>query len=314
MNQPSARPLRTMSGISKHFPGVIALSRVSLSLRAGEVLALMGENGAGKSTLMKILGGAYLPNEGGIAIDGQSVVLPNVHEAKRRGIALIHQELMLAPNLDIVSNIFLGNERSAGMLMPLRRREMSNRAAQLLERVGLKLAPTTPVSTLTAGQMQMVEIAKAMSANARIMVMDEPTSSLTLGESEQLFKIIRQLRDEGIGIIYISHRMEEVLTLADRITVLRDGRHVGDLSRAEATHEKIVALMVGRELSREYFPEKQQAASEEVVLEVKDLVVPGAPTGVTFTARRGEILGFAGLIGSGRTELMQTIFGVTPAL
>ncbi len=321
MNAPA---LLGMSGITKRFPGVTALERVSLSLAAGEVLALMGENGAGKSTLMKVLGGAYPPDEGEIFIDGKSVVLTGVREAKRRGIALIHQELMLAPNLDIASNIFLGSERAGGlgMLRPLDRREMNQKATALLTRVGLKRPSTTPVSTLTAGQMQMVEIAKALSVNARIIIMDEPTSSLTSGESEQLFKIIQQLRDEGIGIIYISHRMQEVLALADRITVLRDGRYIGDLSRAEATHDKIVALMVGRDLSNQYFPPKKlQAQGEpetrpgvEAILEVKDLMVPGAPTGVTFTAHRGEILGFAGLVGAGRTELMQSIFGATPAL
>ncbi|GDX94372.1 sugar ABC transporter ATP-binding protein [Planctomycetia bacterium] len=322
-----APALLAMSGITKRFPGVTALSRVSLSLAAGEVLALMGENGAGKSTLMKILGGAYPPDEGQIVIDGQAVVLTGVREAKRRGIALIHQELMLAPNLDIASNIFLGSEQAGGlgMLRPLGRRDMNQKAAVLLARVGLKRPPTTAVSTLTAGQMQMVEIAKALSVNARIIIMDEPTSSLTSGESEQLFKIIQQLRGEGIGIIYISHRMQEVLDLADRITVLRDGRYIGDLARAGATHDKIVALMVGRELSNQYFPPKKPRREEEPVpggtaetgiepvLEVKELLVPGAPAGVTFTARRGEILGFAGLVGAGRTELMQSIFGATPA-
>jgi ribose transport system ATP-binding protein len=311
-----------MKGITKRFPGVVALSKVSLTLEGGQVLALMGENGAGKSTLMKILGGAHIPDEGEILVDGRPVVLDGISTAKRLGIALIHQELMLAPNLDIASNIFLGREGNAqkigGMWRPLNRLDMGSRAAKLLERVGLRASPSTPVSTLTAGQMQMVEIAKALSANARIIIMDEPTSSLTAGESAELFKIIHQLRADGIGIIYISHRMEEVMALADRITVLRDGRYVGDLERAEATQEKIVAMMVGRELSTEYFPPKPQAgasaAAAEPVLEVRDVVVPGAPAGVSFTALRGEILGFAGLVGSGRTELMEAVFGVHPAL
>jgi ribose transport system ATP-binding protein len=307
--------LLEMSAITKRFPGVLALQGVSLSLRAGEVLALMGENGAGKSTLMKILGGAQQPDEGEIRMDGQKVVLDSVREAKRRGIALIHQELMLAPNLDIASNIFLGNEGGAGpMLRPLAKTALHERAAALLQRVGLTRPPTTPVSTLTAGQMQMVEIAKALALNARIIIMDEPTSSLTAGESEHLFAIIEKLRADGIGIVYISHRMEEVMKLADRITVLRDGRYVGDLSRAEATHEKVVALMVGRELSSHYFPEKRPRQAAETVLTVEGVVVPGAPVPVSFSAQRGEILGFAGLVGSGRTELMETLFGVTPAL
>ncbi|HXK20036.1 MAG TPA: sugar ABC transporter ATP-binding protein [Polyangiaceae bacterium] len=307
--------LLKMRGITKRFPGVVALQGVSLSLKAGEVLALMGENGAGKSTLMKILGGVQPPDEGEISIDGQPVLLHSVKDSKSRGIALIHQELMLAPNLDITSNIFLGNEGvKGGLLGPLNRPKMNARAAELIARVGLRMPVTTQVSRLTAGQMQMVEIAKALSTKARIIIMDEPTSSLASAESEQLFKIIRQLKSDGIGIIYISHRMQEVMDLADRITILRDGRYVGDLNRDEATHEKVVAMMVGRELSNQYFPEKHERTSTEVMLEVEDLRVPGTPDGASFSARRGEILGFAGLIGAGRTELMEAIFGVTPAL
>ncbi|WP_437849458.1 sugar ABC transporter ATP-binding protein [Sorangium sp. So ce363] len=318
---PDLPPLLAMRGIVKRFPGVTALSGVSLSLRAGEVLALVGENGAGKSTLMKILGGACPPDEGQIFLDGAPVSLSGVRAAKRLGVALIHQELMLAPNLDIAANVFLGSEGREGcealtprLLAPLRRGELNARAAALLARVGLPLPPTTPVSALTAGQRQMVEIAKALSASARILVMDEPTSSLTAGESRELFAIVERLRAGGIGVIYISHRMDDVLSLADRIAVLRDGRHVGELARAEATHDRIVSLMVGRELSGRYFPERSARPRQEPALEVRDLVVPGAPAGVSFTALRGEILGFAGLVGSGRTELMQAIFGATRAL
>ena len=314
-SETEAPPLLEMRGITKRFPGVMALQGVSLSLRAGEVLALMGENGAGKSTLMKILGGVQLPDEGEIRIGGQTVVLGSVKDSKAQGIALIHQELMLAPNLDIASNIFLGNEGvRGGLLGPLHPSRMNQRAAELIARVGLSVPVTTPVSRLTAGQMQMVEIAKALSTRARIIIMDEPTSSLASAESEQLFEIIRRLKQDGIGIIYISHRMQEVMALADRITVLRDGRYVGDLEREVATHDKVVAMMVGRELSAQYFPEKRRQTATELTLEVFDLVVPGAPAPVSFSARKGEILGFAGLIGAGRTELMEAIFGVTPAL
>jgi len=311
-----APPLLAMRGITKRFPGVTALENVSIALAAGEVLALMGENGAGKSTLMGILGGVHSPDDGEISIDGDPVILSSVREAKRRGIALIHQEAMLAPNLDLAANIFLGHERPSApcLLAPLRRAAMNARAEALLRRVGLNLVATTPASSLTAGRRQMVEIAKALSNRVRILIMDEPTSSLTAGESEHLFAIVRQLRTEGIAIIYISHRMGEVLDIADRITVLRDGRCAGDLLRKEATHDAIVTRMVGRDLSRQYFPAKTECAPGEAALVVKDLLVPGAPHGVTFTALRGEILGFAGLVGAGRTELAEVLFGVTRAL
>jgi ribose transport system ATP-binding protein len=261
------------------------------------------------------LGGATQPDEGEIRVAGKPVAFANVREAKAQGIALIHQELMLAPNLDITSNIFLGNERAGGgLLRPLDRRRLRAEAELLVARVGLQIPVTTLVSQLTAGQKQMVEIAKALSQSARILIMDEPTSSLGSEESEQLFKIIHQLRSQGIGIIYISHRMAEVLALSDRITVLRDGRYVSDLLRANATHDAIVALMVGRALSRQYFPPKREHHSEEVRLAVESLRLPGVPHALGFSARRGEILGFAGLIGAGRTELMQAIFGVAPAV
>jgi ribose transport system ATP-binding protein len=310
----AAPPLLEMRGITKRFPGVMALQDASLHLGRGEVLALTGENGAGKSTLIKILGGAHTPDDGQVLVEGRAQRFESVRDAKRAGIALIHQELMLAPNLDVAGNIFLGSEdRPLGLLSPLRRRAMRSAARDLLRRVGLAHAPETPVSRLTVAEMQMVEIAKALALRARIIIMDEPTSSLTAGESEKLFEIIRQLRRDGIGVIYISHRMEEVLDLADRITVLRDGRHVGDLDRAEATHEKIVTLMVGRELSAHYFPQRPERGSAETVLAVEDLLVAGAPGPVSFRAARGEIVGFAGLVGSGRTELMQALFGASPA-
>ncbi len=266
--EPQRPLLLEMQGITKTFPGVTALNHVSLRLRAGEVLALMGENGAGKSTLMKVLGGAHQADEGAILIDGRAVTIRSVRDARRLGIALIHQELMLAPNLDITANIFLGNEaQTPRLLAPLRTVDLQRKTAALLERVGLRVPAGRLVSTLSAGQMQMVEIAKALSLDARILVMDEPTSSLTAAESGHLFEIVRQLRDEGLGIVYISHRMEEVLDLADRIAVLRDGRTVGDLERGAATHEAVVAMMVGRELSRHYFPDRHSRSGGEVLFD-----------------------------------------------
>ncbi|HEY4392930.1 MAG TPA: ATP-binding cassette domain-containing protein, partial [Polyangia bacterium] len=279
---PTAAPLLEMRGIGKRFAGVTALRDVSLTARAGEVLALMGENGAGKSTLMKVLGGIQPPDTGEIRIAGRPVALDGVRAAKRLGIALIHQELMLAPNLDIAANIFLGNEGQdqdqdkAGpplLLAPLARAAMIKKSVALLARVGLQIAPTIQLGRLTVGQMQMVEIARALSTHARILIMDEPTASLSAAESEKLFDVIRKLRADGVCIIYISHRMEEVQLLADRVTVLRDGRWVGDLPRAEATPDKIVALMVGRELSGAYFPDKAGRTAGEIVLDVNDLVV-----------------------------------------
>jgi ribose transport system ATP-binding protein len=305
--------LLLMRSITKRFPGVVALDDVSLELAAGEVLAIMGENGAGKSTLMKILGGAYAPDAGEMLINGEPVVIRSVADAKRLGIALIHQELMLAPNLDVAGNIFLGNEKRRGGMMNLLDRSAMNAAAKaLLARVGLRVAPTTPLRSLTVGQMQMVEIAKALALEARIIIMDEPTASLTVGESEHLFKIIASLKESRIGVIYISHRLEEVFRIADRITVLRDGKRVGDVATKDATHDRVVSMMVGRALSA-WFPDRTPQFGG-VILEARNLLVPGAPSGVSFDTRRGEILGFAGLVGSGRTELMQVLFGAAPAL
>ncbi len=310
----SATHILQMRGITKRFPGVVALQDVSLELRGGEVVALMGENGAGKSTLMKILGGAYLPDAGDMLLEGRPVTLGSIREAKGLGIALIHQELMLAPNLDIGSNIFLGSEPGgSSVLRRVKSAGIYPVAERLMRRVGLEVSPRTLVSRLTAGQMQMVEIAKALSMNARIIIMDEPTSSLTLTESQHLFKIINDLRREGIGLIYISHRMEEVVLLADRITVLRDGRRVGDIARADATHDRVASMMVGRDF-KNWYPPRPAQGNPEVTLDASNLLVPGAASPVSFDARRGEILGFAGLVGSGRTELMQTLFGVAPAL
>ncbi len=308
----SASPvILSMRGITKRYPGVIALSDVSLDLRRGEVLAVMGENGAGKSTLMKILSGAVMPDMGTIEVDGKPVALQSIAHATLLGIALVHQELMLANNLDIAANIFLGAE--SARLGMLDKAAMHRESRKWLDRVGLHISTRTPAGLLTAGQMQMVEIAKALSHKARILILDEPTSSLSHSESEQLFRIMAELKLQGVSIIYISHRMEEVQRLADSVTVLRDGKNVGHMDRTEATKEKIVSMMVGRALNN-WYPPKRNFTGQTVALKVENLHVVGTKSPVSFDVRAGEILGFAGLVGAGRTELVETVFGVTPPL
>ena len=294
----------------KSFPGVRALKGVSLTLRKGEVLAVIGENGAGKSTLMKILAGVQRPDAGEILIEGKSARIDSVQEALSQGIALIHQELNLADNLNVAANIFLGREKLRfGLIDKARHRE---EARPLLEAVGLNVDPAALVSTLSIGQQQLVEIAKALSVNARILIMDEPTSSLSSHESENLFKVIRDLRSRGVSIVYISHRLGEVCALADRVTVLRDGANAGNLAREEITHDAMVKLMVGRDLSQ-FYPHESHTP-DVPVLEVEELRTRAHPTHrLSFTVRAGEIVGMAGLIGAGRTELLETLFGVTPA-
>jgi ribose transport system ATP-binding protein len=301
-------PLLQMRGIEKGFPGVQALREVSLSLSSGEVLALVGENGAGKSTLMKVLGGIVAPDRGAILLEGQPVSIPNPAAARALGIRLIHQELMLCPNLDIAGNIFLGEEAAGGPLRLLPRRRMAREAVRWMERLGLDLPPRALVKGLSPGQSQMVEVAKALAGRARVLVMDEPTSSLTLSEVERLFAIIRELRATGLGIIYISHRIEEIFRISDRIAVLRDGRGAGEAATAAADHDRIVSLMVGREI-KSWFPRRTTRPGEPL-LSVEGLWLPGAREPLSFEARRGEVLGFAGLVGSGRTELMETLFGL----
>jgi len=303
-------PLLEARELTKSFPGVRALKGVSLTLRRGEVLAVIGENGAGKSTLMKILAGVQRPDAGEILIEGQTTRIGSVHEALSLGIALIHQELNLADNLDVAANIFLGREkRRFGLIDKARQRED---ARPLLEAVGLKIDPTVLVSTLSIGQQQLVEIAKALSVDARILIMDEPTSSLSSHESENLFKVIGDLRSRGVSIVYISHRLGEVCALADRVTVLRDGANAGHLVREEITHDAMVKLMVGRELSQ-FYPHECHAPGA-AVLEVQELRTQAHPAHrLSFTVHGGEIVGLAGLIGAGRTELLETLFGVSPA-
>lgn len=304
-------PLLEVRRLTKSFPGVRALKNVSVTLGRGEMLAVIGENGAGKSTLMKILAGVQGPDAGEILLDGRPAVFRNVHDALGAGVALIHQELNLADNLDAAANIFLGRERlKAGLLDTAR---MRREARTHLEAVGLDIDPATLVSTLTIGHQQLVEIAKALSVNARVLIMDEPTSSLSSHEAENLFRVIRDLRSRGVSIVYVSHRLGEVRELADRVTVLRDGENAGDLGRDEISHARMVTLMVGRDLSQ-FYPHVPRVPGE-VVLEVDRLRTRAHPRHeVSFGVRAGEIVGVAGLVGAGRTELLEALFGVLPAV
>jgi ribose transport system ATP-binding protein len=303
----SAPPLLQVREVSKQFPGVRALHNVNLTLHRGEVLAVVGENGAGKSTLMKILAGVQTPDSGEMQIDGRPVQIDSVNKAFDCGIALIHQELNLADNLEVGANIYLGREPHKFGLID--RKRLNRNAQRMLERVGLDVAPTATVSTLSIGRQQMVEIAKALSIDARILIMDEPTSSLSSHEAEQLFRVIKDLRASGVSVIYISHRLGEVKELADRVVVLRDGENAGELPREEISHDNMVRMMVGRDVSQFYA--RQQHEIGEAVLRVEDLVTPTWPQhALSFSVRRGEIVGVAGLVGAGRTEMLRTLFGI----
>lgn len=303
--------LLEVSGIGKSFPGVRALHNVGFSVGHGEVVAMLGENGAGKSTLMKILAGVQPPDEGAIAMDGEPVSIRSVEEGLTHGIALIHQELNLATNLTIGANIFLGREPLRGGLID--EKEIANRSLEFLERVGLDEDPATLVGDLTIGRQQLVEIAKALSTNAKLLIMDEPTSSLSQKETERLFEVVKDLRKDGVSVVYISHRLSEVIELADRVVVLRDGENAGELSREEITHDRMVSMMVGRELSQFYNHKLQEPG--KVLLSAEDLRTPVHPAHpVNFELRAGEIVGLAGLVGAGRTELLETLFGITPAV
>lgn len=306
-------PTLEMRNVSKTFPGVKALDNVRLKAWGGEVLALMGENGAGKSTLMKILSGAYQPDPGAeILIDGQRVDIPDPIAAKRHGIAIIYQELALAPNLSVAENMFLGDElRQRGMID---RRTMYERCRPVLQRLGAPFSPETPVSTLSIAEQQLVEIARALHAKSKILVLDEPTTALSSRETERLFALVHQLRTDGIAIIYISHRMAEVYELSDRVSVLRDGTYVGTLERDEISAEALVKMMVGRDLSTFYKKEHDPHFSRgPVIFEVRNITDGGRRVKpCSFQVHQGEVLGIAGLVGSGRTELARLIFGADP--
>jgi ribose transport system ATP-binding protein len=297
--------LLEVEGISKSFPGVRALHEVQFSLHSGEVLVLVGENGAGKSTLMKILSGIYQRDTGSIRVDGQEVEIPGPAAAQALGISIIHQEMNLMPDLSVAQNIYIGREPRKGPFLD--ERGLNRKAQQLLDDLGIKLDAKQRVGDLTVAKQQMVEIAKALSFDARVLIMDEPTSALTDTEVETLIGLIESLKAKGTGIVYISHRMEELLAIGDRVTVLRDGRHVGTRRIGETTLGELVRMMVGRDLE-DHFP-KQRAPLGEEVLRVDRLQRRGVLHDVSFALRRGEIVGLAGLMGSGRTELARAIFG-----
>ena len=303
-----------MSSIGKRFPGVTALADVDLEVDTGEIVALAGENGAGKSTLMNILGGVHQPDSGAVQIDGEEVVLRSVSDSISRGIGFIHQELNVLDNLDVAENVFLGREPLwGGPLRLIDRREIHTQADLFLNRLGLNVSSRAPVRDLSIAQQQMVEIAKALSMKARILIMDEPTSCLTLTETARLFQVVRELKTQGVSIIYITHRIGEIESLADRVVVLRDGRNAGSLAGNQITHDRIVKLMVGRDLNR--FPANAASSAETGYFKVVNLRTKRYPKHVTsFDVRPGEILGLAGLVGAGRSEVAHAIFGVESAL
>jgi ribose transport system ATP-binding protein len=304
-------PLLEVRKIRKSFPGVRALDGVSLTVRSGETVAVVGENGAGKSTLMKIVAGLYRPDDGDILIDGVPVHLSGAADALRRGVVLIHQELNLAENLSVSANLFLGREAVlGGPLGWLDRRRMTDEARRLLGRVGLDVHPDHVVGGLPPGQRQMVEIARALGQDARLIIMDEPTSSLTQRETDRLFEVIDDLHRHHISVLYISHRLAEVQRVADRVVVLRDGRNAGDLAREQIGRDAMVRLMVGRDLTQ-FYARKHGATPGPVRLDVRGVTFAGGPARpISFALRGGEIVGMAGLVGAGRTELAEALFGL----
>ncbi len=297
-----------MSGIHKRFHGVHALKGVHFDLKSGEVHALMGENGAGKSTLMKVLCGIHKRDEGDVVLFDKSVNFSNIKESQDAGISMIHQELNMMNHLTVAQNIYIGREPMINGVY-IDDKKMESDAAELFKKIGVKIDPSVTLGTLTVGKQQMVEIAKAISRNAQILVLDEPTAALTQPEVEELFKIMNDLKSKGIGMIYISHRMDEINRISDRVTVMRDGEYVGTLITKDSTKDEIVKMMVGRVI---YGDQKQHSTVPEdapVVLEVKNLNRGKEIRNVSFSLRRGEILGFSGLMGAGRTEVARAIYG-----
>ncbi len=306
---PGPAPVLELRAVSKRFPGVVALDGVDFDLRPGEVHVLVGENGAGKSTLVKILSGIYQPDEGVVLLDGQPVTFKDPHAAQKLGVSTVHQELNLVPHLDIGRNIFLGREplRAPGVIdWPA----VYAQSAAQLRALGITIEPHTPVRRLGVAIQQMVEIAKALVAQARVLILDEPTAAITAEETEQLFRIVDQLRARGTAIVLISHHLEDATRAGDRATVLRDGRYVGTVPMATTTPHDLIRMMVGRELTQQY--PKEPSNPGTVALRVEGITRPGILHGCSFELRRGELLGVAGLVGAGRTELARAIFGIDP--
>ena len=296
-----------MQGIQKYFSGVHALNGVNFDLKAGEVHALMGENGAGKSTLIKVLCGIHKRDGGSVTLFGKEVNFHNIAESQAAGISVIHQELNMMNHLTVAQNMFIGREPRKGIMIDDNR--MICEARMLFDKIGVKIDPTERLGDLTVGKQQMVEIAKAVSRDCKLLVLDEPTAALTQPEVEELFKIMNDLRDKGIGMIYVSHRMDEINRISDRVTVMRDGEYVGTVNTADVTKDDIVQMMVGRVIMGDKKAANTVPADAEVVLEVKNLNAGKAVKNVSFQLRRGEILGFAGLMGAGRTEVARALYG-----
>lgn len=295
-----------MKNISKRFPGVYALKNVNFELKRGEVHALLGENGAGKSTLIKVLGGIYHAEEGEIEIEGKNVSITSVQDAEENGIAIIHQELVLVPYMSVAENIYLGREAGSGIFVD--RSEMTKSAQKILDDLGMDIDARSLVKDLPIAKQQMVEITKAVSVNSKILVMDEPTSSISDKEVENLFKIMRDLTQKGVGIVYISHKMSELDEICDRVTVMSDGEYVGTKNVKETAKDELIAMMVGRTLTNYYVRDYGEPGEE--ILRVSGLSDGDKVKGVDFNVRKGEIVGFAGLVGAGRSETMQAIFGL----
>jgi ribose transport system ATP-binding protein len=301
------QPLVQMRGISKAFSGNRVLENVEFEILSGEVHALMGENGAGKSTLMKILTGIYERDTGTVLVRGKEVQFKHTKEAEQSGIAVIHQELNIIPYLSVTENMFLGKELTIGKTGIIKYKEMKTKTREYLNRLGIDIDPDVEAGTLSVGQQQMIEIARAVAANTEVLIMDEPTAALTDREISALFQVINSLRKQGVGIVYISHRMDEIFQICDRISVLRDGQFIGTKAIPETNFDEIVKMMVGRQLG-ERFP-KRQTDRGSTRIQVVNLSSKGSFQKVSFSVKQGEILGVAGLMGAGRTEIMEAIFG-----